>query len=311
MEKIKKIIAVQADNIKSINIYTDTTYLLCLEAQRRGFKIFWYQTAELTLTNKKVSAKGYFVKFFDRKKNFFLKSGKKDLNLVKSKFLLIRQNPPFNIEYINSTLYLEKIISKVKVINDPLSIRNISEKFYSSKFFKYMPPTIFTKDMNEIYKFHNKYKKIVIKPIHGYAGKDVQLIKNKLNKNKLSLYLSKNGHVMVQKFLPAVSKGDKRVFIINGKVCGAIRRVPPKGSILSNISQGGSAIKTTLNYKEKKISTIIAKDLLKNNVYFAGIDFVSNFIIGDINITSPTGLAQYKQLTGNDLSKVFWDGLIY
>ena len=119
MEKIKKIIAVQADNIKSINIYTDTTYLLCLEAQRRGFKIFWYQTAELTLTNKKVSAKGYFVKFFDRKKNFFLKSGKKDLNLVKSKFLLIRQNPPFNIEYINSTLYLEKIISKVKVINDP------------------------------------------------------------------------------------------------------------------------------------------------------------------------------------------------
>jgi len=311
LEKIKKIIAVQADNIKSINIYTDTTYLLCLEAQRRGFKIFWYQTAELTLTNKKVSAKGYFVKFFDRKKNFFLKSGKKDLNLVKSKFLLIRQNPPFNIEYINSTLYLEKIISKVKVINDPLSIRNISEKFYSSKFFKYMPPTIFTKDMNEIYKFHNKYKKIVIKPIHGYAGKDVQLIKNKLNKNKLSLYLSKNGHVMVQKFLPAVSKGDKRVFIINGKVCGAIRRVPPKGSILSNISQGGSAIKTTLNYKEKKISTIIAKDLLKNNVYFAGIDFVSNFIIGDINITSPTGLAQYKQLTGNDLSKVFWDGLIY
>ena len=311
MEKIKKIIAVQADNIKSINIYTDTTYLLCLEAQRRGFKIFWYQTAELTLTNKKVSAKGYFVKFFDRKKNFFLKSGKKDLNLVKSKFLLIRQNPPFNIEYINSTLYLEKIISKVKVINDPLSIRNISEKFYSSKFFKYMPPTIFTKDMNEIYKFHNKYKKIVIKPIHGYAGKDVQLIKNKLNKNKLSLYLSKNGHVMVQKFLPAVSKGDKRVFIINGKVCGAIRRVPPKGSILSNISQGGSAIKTTLNYKEKKISTIIAKDLLKNNVYFAGIDFVSNFIIGDINITSPTGLAQYKQLTGKDLSKVFWDGLIY
>ena len=274
-------------------------------------KIFWYQTAELTLSNKKVSAVGYFVKFFDRKKNFFLKSSKKKLNLVKSKFLLIRQNPPFNIEYINSTLYLEKIISKVKIINDPLAIRNISEKFYSSKFFKYMPPTIFTKDINEIYKFHNKYKKIIIKPIHGYAGKGVQLIKRKLDKKKLLLYLSKNGHVMVQKFLPGVNKGDKRVFIINGKVFGAIRRVPPKGSILSNISQGGLATKTILNSKEKKISTVIAKDLLKNNVYFAGIDFVSNFIIGDINITSPTGLAQYKQLTGKDLSKVFWDGLIY
>ena len=306
----KKIIAVQADSLNSINISTDTTFLLCLEAQRRGFIIFWYHASEITLSNKKVSAKGYFVEFFDKSKNFYIKSNKVELNLAKSKYILIRQNPPFNMEYINSTLYLEKLISKVKIINNPISIRNISEKFYSSKFFKYMPPTIFTKDIEEIYKFYNKYKKIVIKPIHGYAGKGVQLIKKKLNKKKLLLYLSKNGHVMVQKFLPNVDKGDKRVFIINGKVHGAIRRVPLKGSILSNISQGGSAIKTILNLKEKKISKIIAKDLLKNNIYFAGIDFVSSYIIGDINITSPTGLPQYKQLSGKDLSKIFWDGLI-
>ncbi len=310
MKNINKIIAVQADSLNSINICTDTTFLLCLEAQRRGFNIFWYQTSEITLSNKKVAAKGYFVKFFDRSKNFYVKKNKTELNLATSKYILIRQNPPFDMEYINSTLYLEKLISKVKIINNPISIRNISEKFYSSKFFKYMPPTIYTKDMEEIYKFYNKYKKIVIKPIHGYAGKGVQLLKNKINKKKLSSYLKKYGHVMVQKFLPEVNKGDKRVFIIKGKVCGAIRRVPLKGSILSNISQGGSAVKTILNFKEKKISKVIAKDLLKNNIYFAGIDFVSNYIIGDINITSPTGLPQYKELTGKDLSKVFWDGLI-
>ena len=114
---------------------------------------------------------------------------------------------------------------------------------------------------------------------------------------------------MVQKFIPKVIKGDKRVFIINGKVMGAIKRVPSKNSILSNLSQGGTAIKTSLNLQEKKIFKIIAKDLLKNNIYFAGIDFVSGYIIGDINITSPTGLPQYKEISGIDLSNVFWDGL--
>ena len=167
MKNINKIIAVQADSLNSINIFTDTTFLLCLEAQRRGFNIFWYQTSEITLSNKKVAAKGYFVKFFDRSKNFYVKKNKTELNLATSKYILIRQNPPFDMEYINSTLYLEKLISKVKIINNPISIRNISEKFYSSKFFKYMPPTIYTKDMEEIYKFYNKYKKIVIKPSHG------------------------------------------------------------------------------------------------------------------------------------------------
>ena len=309
MNKIKKIIAVQANNLESINILTDTTFLLCLEAQRRGFKIFWYQTSSLSLNNKKVSAKGNFVNLFENRKNFYFKSKKIEFNLLKSKYLLIRQNPPLNIEYINSTLYLEKLIPKVKVINNPISVRNMSEKFYSSKFFKYMPPTIYTKDIEQIKRFYDKYKKIVIKPINGYAGEGVKLIDKKIIKKKLSSYLSRHGHVMVQKFLPAVKNGDKRVFIIKGKVYGAIRRVPPQGSILSNISQGGYAIKTNLNSTQNKISKIIAKDLYKNNVYFAGIDFVSNYIIGDINITSPTGLTQFKELTGKNLAKNFWDNL--
>ena len=306
----KKIIAVQADKLEKINIKTDTTVLLCLEAQKRGFKIFWYNTDELTLQNKKILANGYFVKFLENRKNFYVKLKNSELELSKSKYLLIRQNPPFNMEYINSTLYLEKLTPYIRIINDPVAVRNTSEKFYSSKFFKFMPPTIFTKNINKIFKFYKKYKKIVIKPIHGYAGKNIIFVNKNFNKKLISSFLHKTGHVMAQKFLSEVKNGDKRVFLIKGKVCGAIRRIPSKNSILSNLSQGGKAVNTTLNLKENKISKIIAKDLYKNNIYFAGIDFVSGNLIGDINITSPTGLPQFKELTGKDLSKFFWDGLI-
>ena len=310
LKKIQKIVAVQANNLSTIKIDTDTTFLLCLEAQRRGFKIFWYNTNQLTLNNKKVSANGFFVKLLENKKKFYIKIKNLELDLSKAKYLLIRQNPPFNLEYINSTLYLEKLSSHTKIINNPISIRNISEKFYSSKFFRYKPATIFTRDINKINKFYKKYKQLVVKPINGYAGKDIMFINNNFNKKRVSLYLKKIGHAMIQKFLPMVKKGDKRVFIINGKVCGAIKRVPSKNSILSNLSQGGTAINTTLNLNELKIAKIVAKDLRKNNIYFAGIDFVSGKLIGDINVTSPTGLPQYKQLTGKDLSKYFWNGLI-
>ena len=310
MKKNLKIVAVQANKLSSININTDTTYLLCLEAQRRGFNIFWYNTNELTLNRKGVLAKGNFVKLLENKKKYYIKIKEIELDLSKVKYLLIRQNPPFNLEYINSTLYLEKLLPLTKIINNPIAVRNISEKFYSSKFFRFMPPTIFTRNINKIIKFHKINKKIVIKPINGYAGKDIIFVNNIFKKNFILSFLRRNGHVMVQKFLPDIKKGDKRVFIINGKVCGAIKRIPTKNSILSNLSQGGRAIDTTLNVKELNISKVLAKDLYKNNIYFAGIDFISGRLIGDINVTSPTGLPQFKKLTGKDLSKFFWDGLI-
>ena len=309
MKKKQKILSVQANALSSINIKTDTTLLLCSEAQKRGFKIFWYETKNLSIQNTRVFAKGYFVNFSNEKKVFYKIIKKTELDLSKSDYLLVRQNPPFNMDYVISTLYLEKIINSVKIINNPISIRNVSEKFYSTKFFRFMPPTIFTKNLQKINTFHKKYKKVVLKPIDGYAGKEILFLNKKLNKSKINQYLSRKGHVMVQKFLPQVEHGDKRVFIINGKVCGAIRRIPKKNSILSNLSQGGKAVSTKLNYKENRISKIIAKDLLKNKIYFAGIDFVGGYLIGDINVTSPTGLPQYKQLTGTNLAKVFWDNL--
>ncbi len=311
MKKVKKIISVQADPVEKINVNTDTTYLLLLEAQKRGYQIFWYETKGLSLINKKVTASGNFVTLFKNKRNYFKKKQLTQIDLSRSKYLLIRQNPPFNMDYINSTLYLEKLKKSVKVINNPSAIRNISEKFYSSKFIKYMPPTIFTRDISKIYNFYIKYKKIVIKPTNGYAGKQILFLDKNFNKKKISDYLKKIGHVMVQKFLPAVKYGDKRIFIINGKVMGAIKRVPSRNSILSNISQGGKAVKTILNLKERNIAKFIGKDLIKNNIYFSGIDLVSGYLIGDINITSPTGLPQFKELTGINLAINFWDNTKY
>ncbi len=303
----KKFLAIQADPIETVNINTDTTFLLALEAQKRFSKIYWYETKDLSFIKGKVYAEAKEVIFFQNKKKYFkiLKIKKIDLSAVK--FILIRQNPPFNMNYITSTLYLEFLANKVQILNNPIAIRNISEKFYSLNFLNFMPPTIFTNNLNLIKKFFLKYKKIVIKPIHGYAGKDILFINKKFNEVNIKKYLSKIGHVMVQKFLPKVKFGDKRVFILNGKVKGAIKRVPAKGSILSNISQGGKANKTILNKKELYLSNFIAKKLKKKDIFFAGIDLVSNYLIGDINITSPTGLPQYKNLTGINLAKNFWD----
>ena len=304
---MQKIIAIQANSVDLINIETDTTLQLALEAQNRSYQIYWYETKDLSLIKGKVYAKAKKVIFFENRKKYFKILKHVNLDLSKANYILIRQNPPFNMDYITSTLYLENIPKKVKILNSPISVRNISEKFYSINFLKFMPPTIFTKDLELIKKFYKENSKIVIKPIHGYAGKDILFIDRNFNEETIKIYIKKIGHVMVQKFLPLVKDGDKRVFILNGKVKGAIRRVPSKGSILSNISQGGSALKTKLNKKELHISKVIAKKLKKNNIFFAGIDLISNYLIGDINVTSPTGLPQYKDLTGINLAKNYWD----
>ena len=303
----KKIIAIQGDSLNSINIKTDTTLLLALEAQKRFYKIYWYQTKDLNFIKNKVYAKAKEVNFFENKKKYYKILNKVTLDLSIVKFILIRQNPPFNMDYITSTLYLEYLSNNVKIINNPIAIRNISEKFYSINFLKFMPPTIFTKDLAIILNFLKKNKKIVIKPIHGYAGKDILFINRNININKIKRYIGKIGHVMVQKFLPKIKHGDKRIFILNGTVKGAIRRIPSRGSILSNISQGGTAVKTRLNKKEYYLANIVAKKLKQNNIFFAGVDLISNYLIGDINVTSPTGLPQYKNLSGINLAKNFWN----
>ena len=303
---MKKILAIQSNTLDEINVETDTTLLLALEAQKRNYEIIWYETKDLSLIKTKVFVNGKNVKFFDKTKHFYKVKKNIKFELSKAKVILVRQNPPFNMDYINSTHFLDHVNIK-RVINNPTSVRNVSEKFYSTNFLKYMPDTIFTKNVREIYTFLKKNKKIVIKPIHGYAGKNILFIDRKLNIKILNKYIKKFDHVMVQKYLSKVKEGDKRVFIINGKVKGAIRRLPKKNSILSNISQGGTALKTKLNSRELKISKLVAGRLKKSKIFFAGIDLVGGYLIGDINVTSPTGLPQYKKLTGINLAKDFWN----
>ena len=273
-----RIIAIQADAIEKINPLTDTTLLLALEAQKRKYQIYWFEPKDLSLIGKKLLAKVKKIKFFKDKKKFYTVEKQKRFDISKAKFILIRQNPPFGMNYFNSTLLLDYIKNKTKIINDPESIRNTSEKLFSLNFIDLMPPTIFTKSFDEIQKFFLRYKNIVIKPVNGYGGKGILFIK-KLNKKFIKNYLKKSEHIMVQKFLPSIKKGDKRVFIINGKVKGAIRRIPKKKSNLSNLGQGGKAYKTMLNKKEKQISILVAKKMKKQNIYFAGIDLVSNRLL--------------------------------
>ena len=302
-----KIIAVQGNHPSKLNPKSDTSVFLANEIQSK-YKIFYYDPKDLSIINSKVIAKGFFIKFDYNNKKFFKILKKQQLNLELCKFILIRQDPPFNLEYISTTYILDQIKHKVKIINDPTSIRNVSEKLYSAKYQKFMPATIFSQNLDEIKSFFKKNKKVIIKPIHSYSGNDI-LLMNKFNSKTINKFIKKHDHIMCQKFLPKISKGDKRVFIINGKVVGAISRVPKKGSFLSNMSKGAVPINIKLTKSELKVSKLISKDLKKENIFFAGIDFIDQKLNGDINVTSPTGLKSFYDLSGINLAKLFWKEL--
>ena len=300
-----KIVAVQGNNPSKLNPVTDTSVFLAHEIQNKNYKIFYYDPKDLSIINSKVIAAGCFIEFNYKNKKFFKILKKQKLDLTKCKFILIRQDPPFNLEYISATYILDTIKEKVQILNNPTSIRNVSEKLYSVKFQKYMPNTIFTQNIDEIKNFFKKHKKVILKPIHSYSGNDIHLLTS-FNFKLIKKFIKQHDHIMCQKFIPKISKGDKRVFLINGKVCGAISRVPKKGSYLSNMSKGAKPINIKLTKIENKISKLIAKDLKKQNIFFAGIDFIDQKLNGDINVTSPTGLKTLYDLSGINLAKTFW-----
>ena len=302
-----KIVAIQGNHPSTLNPITDTSIFLANEVQNK-YKIFYYEPKNLSIINGKVIAKGYFISFNYSSKKFFKIIKKQNLNLENCKFILIRQDPPFNLEYISTTYILDHLKKKVKIINDPTSIRNISEKLYSAKYKKFMPNTLFSQDLYEIKKFFSKNNKVIIKPIHSYSGNDILLLK-KFDQKKIKKFIKIHDHIMMQSFLPKIEKGDKRVFIINGKVVGAISRIPKKGSYLSNMSKGAMPVNTKLTSKEMMISKKIAKDLKKENIFFSGIDFIDQKLNGDINVTSPTGLKTLFDLSNINLAKTFWKEL--
>jgi len=303
-----KILAIQGNHPSTLNPKTDTSIFLAKEAQEKKYKIFYYDPKYLSVINSKVEALGFFIKFDYKKKSFFKILKKQKLDLLKCKFILIRQDPPFNMEYISATYILDTIKDRVNIINDPTSIRNVSEKLYSIKYQKYMPATLFSQNISEIKNFFRKHKKVILKPVNSFSGNNIHLL-SKFNLRLIKKVIKKHNYVMCQKFLPNINKGDKRVFIINGKIFGAISRVPKKGSFLSNLSKGAKPINTKLTTTEKNISKLIAKDLKKYNIFFAGIDFIDQKLNGDINVTSPTGLKTFYHLSKINLAKTFWKEL--
>ena len=303
-----KIIAIQGNHPSKLNPLTDTSIFLAYEIQKKNYKIFYYDPKDLSIINFKVVAEGFFIKFDYKKKRFFEILKKQKLELIKCKYLLVRQDPPFNLEYICSTLILDKIKKRVKVINDPAAIRNVSEKLFSTKYQKFMPDTIFSQNIDEIRKFFKKHKKVIVKPINSYSGNNIHLF-TKFNLKFFQKFIKKHDHIMCQKYLPKIKEGDKRVFLINGKVCGAISRIPKKGSFLSNLSKGAKPINVKLTNKEMKISKLISKDLKKDKIFFAGIDFIDEQLNGDINVTSPTGLKTFYDLSKINLASTFWKEL--
>ena len=303
-----KILAIQGSDLKKVNIKTDTTILLASEAQKRGYKIYYFEPENLSFLNGKVLASCKYIKINENKKKFYSLLRTVNFNLERSKVILIRNDPPFDNRYLYTTFLLNHISNKVKIINHPFAVRNISEKLFSINLMRYMPPTLISENLSEIKSFFKKHKAVVAKPINGFSGNNVILMKI-FNSSKIRKLIKTNNHLFFQKFLPGVSKGDKRVFIIKGKIAGVISRVPKKGSILSNMSKGAKAKLSKLTSKEIKASKVIGKLLLKNNIYFAGVDFVQEKLIGDINVTSPTGLVAYKDLSGVNLAKFFWNNI--
>ena len=305
---INNIIAIQGNHPSKLNPITDTSIFLANEIQNKNYRIFYYDPKNLSIINSKVFAEGFFIKFTYKKKKCFRIIKKQKLDLTKCKFILIRQDPPFNLEYISTTYILDTIKTKVRVVNDPSSIRSISEKLYSAKYQKFMPNTIFTQNINQIKKFFKKNKKVILKPINSYSGNNIHLLE-KFDLKFIKKFIKKHDHIICQKYLPKIIHGDKRVFLINGKIVGAISRVPKKGSFLSNMSKGAKPINTKMTAIEKKISKLVANDLKKENIFFAGIDFIDQKLNGDINVTSPTGLKTLYDISKINLAKTFWKEL--
>ena len=262
--------------------------------KKQGYEINWKEIEKQSL-DQTINTLSMASPFSLEEKQVLLES--KDLNIRKEK-----------LEEILNTYILDNLDAKVKIINKPSSIRNVSEKLYSEKYIRFMPNTIFTQNIKQIKKFLEKNKKIILKPIHSFSGNDIHLL-DRFNPKLIKRYINKHGHIMCQKYLPKISNGDKRVFLINGKVVGAISRVPKKGSFLSNMSKGAMPIKTKLTKIENKVSKILAKDLKKEKIFFAGIDFIDQKLNGDINVTSPTGLKTLYELTKINLAKTFWKNL--
>ncbi len=304
-------VAIQMDPIESIDINGDSTFVLALEAQKRGYGLYHYLPRHLTLKDGRVTARARPLKVRREAGNHFEFGPAEVLNLHEMDVVLMRQDPPFDMAYITATHILEHIHPKTLVVNDPAHVRNAPEKLFVTHFENVMPPTLITADMDEIKAFRTEHKDIIIKPIYGNGGAGVfHIPPGDENLGALiELFTSTSREpIMVQRYVPDVRKGDKRIILINGKAAGAINRVPADGEARSNMHVGGRPEKTEMTKREQEICEIIGPTLAKNGIIFAGIDVIGSYLT-EINVTSPTGLQEVNRFNEVVLESQIWDAI--
>ena len=304
-------IAVQMDHVSKLSIKGDTTLALCLEAQKRKFKLYQYLPDNLTFIDGRLKVVVEELKLFDDCEDFF-ELGKPftdDLNSFDT--VLMRQEPPFDMHYITYTHLLDHLDKKVRVINNPVSVRNAPEKLLVTHFADLMPKTIISKNFDEIKEFVSKLNKVVLKPLYGKGGEGIILLESndKMFDEKLENFLfGEHEPIMAQEYLPIVKKGDKRIILINGEPVGCLNRIPAEGEFRSNLGVGGLPELSELSPRDIEICQRISKTLIDYDLYFVGIDVIGDFLT-EINVTCPTGVRQIKELGGPDIAKLFWDNI--
>ena len=303
-------IALQMDPLEKLDLKGDSTFIIGVEAIKRGFEVYFYSPTDLIYKNNNVYAKTMILNLaFENGKETFNYGKVKVLNLSSLDVILMRQDPPFNMSYITATHILEKIASQTLVLNNPFHVRNAPEKIFVTEFSKFMPETLITREPNEIINFKKKNKNIIIKPLYGNGGEGVFYIKDKdTNFNVImESFLSLNKEqFIIQSYIPEVKKGDKRIILIDGEVVGAINRIPAKNENRSNMHVGGKPVKTSLNKNDKLICNTISPHLKAKGLFFVGIDVIGNYLT-EINVTSPTGIREINRLNNTNIEKIFWN----
>ena len=301
----------QIDPVHTLNHDTDSTLPMILESQKRKNRNFIFSPSSLTFKKNTVYALVKEIKFKNNKLNSYIISSEKILNLNSLNCIFIRQDPPYNMEYISSMHLLEQLNPKTKVINSPAGIRNAPEKILMLKFKDIIPPTLITRSRKEIDLFMSSCKRSVIKPLYGNGGQGIFLLdKNDKNYNQIIEKFIDEDSVpfIVQKFLPEITKGDKRIILINGEPVAALKRIPKTNEFRSNIHVGGNTKAVKLSKNDRKICSIIKETLINEKLFFAGIDVIGNYLT-EINVTSPTCIQEIKKLHKIDVAKIIFDKL--
>jgi len=304
-------VAVQMDPIARINIRGDSTFALLLEAQKRGHSLSYYTPDKLSQNGEELVAPVQILSVRDEESNHFTLGEPRREALSVFDVILLRQDPPFDLAYITSTHLLEALQPKTLVVNDPAGVRNAPEKLFVMNFPKLMPPTLISRDLDEINAFRDTHGAVVMKPLHGHGGAAVfRVMPEDMNFGSLFDMFSVTFKEpwVTQRFLPEVKHGDKRIILVDGEFAGAVNRVPAADDLRSNMVRGGAAKATDLTEREREICSALGPALRERGLLFVGIDVIDGYLT-EINVTSPTGIRAVARLGGPDIAAMIWDAV--